>query len=452
MLKRNGVDIRMCNDYRLLNLLSKLSCYSLPLIDDLLVDFESAMWFKRLDMASGFWAVRMTERVKLLCVRLPVRVINNCLWGFVRLPPEDEAKVDPEVLKFLNLKSQESLDMKGKREELRDSVENLEVPPLELTVFRCNIPAPSQMGPVLGRSSYPDDIAHGASTWYQLCEDLGALLYRLRYWNTSVSLPKSEFGKSTIPFLSHEVSSDGLPIVAAVLYELDEERVRAGRNVEAAKKSFEILKRTIVSTLLLRHPDRTKPFVTIPHANTWSACAVLGQEHDGLVHPVRFTGRVLKKSKLSYHITEKEVLAILRTLGSVQTPDLLYRIPGDSVYPVFRIEVVARVLRRGWATSKMGFRIKWTLEIHRIRKDVGGLAAILGSGITPREHSAEVAETLIPAEGRLQGMPPGSLEILDADYQGYILSVDGTAKVSTRQGSCECIQWKLPGWQVVKAE
>ncbi|OWZ13242.1 reverse transcriptase [Phytophthora megakarya] len=141
------------------------------------------------------------------------------------------------------------------------------------------------MGPVWGRSSYIDDIAHGASTWDQLCEDLDALLYRLRYWNISVSLPKSEFGKLTIAFLSHEVSADGiralprivkgiedlpfpstykgvqsflgslnyynnfiedLPVVAAVLYELDEERVRAGRNLEAAKESFEILKRKIV--------------------------------------------------------------------------------------------------------------------------------------------------------------------------------------------------------------
>ncbi|OWY99602.1 hypothetical protein PHMEG_00029370 [Phytophthora megakarya] len=49
-------------------------------------------------------------------------------------------------------------------------------------------------------------------------------------------------------------------------------------------------------------------------------------------------------------------------------------------------------------------------------------------------------------------MPPVSLEMLEADYQGYVLSFDGAAKVSTRRGSCGCILWKLPGWQVVKAE
>ncbi|OWZ08321.1 reverse transcriptase [Phytophthora megakarya] len=124
---------------------------------------------------------------------------------------------------------------------------------------------PSHIGPVLGRSSYIDDIAHGAKTWDQLCEDLDTLLYRLRYWNISVSLPKSEFGKRSIPYLSHEINAEGIraipkvakgvmdlpfpkshkgvlsflgslyyyhkfiedfPVVAAVLYELSEDQIR----------------------------------------------------------------------------------------------------------------------------------------------------------------------------------------------------------------------------------
>ncbi|GMF20871.1 unnamed protein product [Phytophthora fragariaefolia] len=30
-------------------------------------------------------------------------VVDNCLWGFVRLSPEEEAEVDPEVLRFFKL-------------------------------------------------------------------------------------------------------------------------------------------------------------------------------------------------------------------------------------------------------------------------------------------------------------------------------------------------------------
>lgn len=54
------------------------------------------------------------------------------------------------------------------------------------------------MNPVLRRSSYVDDIAYGAASWSELCDTLDRLLYRLRYWRISVSLPMSVFGTKTI--------------------------------------------------------------------------------------------------------------------------------------------------------------------------------------------------------------------------------------------------------------
>jgi hypothetical protein len=186
---------------------------------------------------------------------------------------------------------------------------------------------------------------------------LNALLFRLRYWNISVSLPKSEFGKLSIPYLSHEISAEGIravpktakgvrelpfpstlkgvqsflgslnyyhkfmedfPVVAAVLYELTDEQIKSERDLSRAKESFEILKRKFVSTPLLRHPDRSHPFVIIPHANRWAECAVLGQEYDGVIHPVRFTSRVLNESEIRYHIAEKEALAVMRVLDVFQ--------------------------------------------------------------------------------------------------------------------------------------
>jgi len=134
-------------------------------------------------------------------------VINNCLWGFVRLPPDEETEVDQDVLDFLRL---DSAVQPYQEAEVGDS--ESQVPALSdcMTVFQRNIPTPSHMGPVLGRSSYIDDIAHGAETWDQLCEDLNALLFRLRYWNISVSLPKSKFGKRVIPYLSHEIRAEGI--------------------------------------------------------------------------------------------------------------------------------------------------------------------------------------------------------------------------------------------------
>ncbi|POM79163.1 LOW QUALITY PROTEIN: Reverse transcriptase [Phytophthora palmivora] len=487
VLKKNGVDIRMCIDYRVVNSFIRLSNYPLPLIDDLLTGFEGDMWFMSLDMASGFWAVRMAERAKLISafwVRMPFglknaplvyqHMINNCLWGFVRLPPEEEVLVDQDVLDYLKLEPQ--------RPERSEVDRHQTALTEQMTVFRRNIPAPSQMGPVLGRSSYIDDIAHGAKTWDELCEDLDGLLHRLRYRSISVSLPKSEFGKRTIPYLSHEIGAEGIraipkivtgiqyfpfpstlkgvqsflgslnyyhkfiedfPVVAAVLYELSDEQ-----RLVPSQGGVRYPEQKIVSTPLLRHPDRTKPFVIIPHANHL-CCAVLGQEHDGIIQPVRFTGRVLNDAELRYHIAEKEVLAVIRVLHVFKT-----LIEGCPLVVYTRHSVLKWVIKSKTADGHLfpwGVALsQYDLEIRKVQRDEDRLAAILGAGITPREHLGKIAESLIPAKGRVKAPPVISIEMLEADYSGVVLSFDGAAKTS-RIGSCGCVLWQLPEWKVLDA-
>ncbi|GMF33953.1 unnamed protein product [Phytophthora fragariaefolia] len=301
-----------------------------------------------------------------------------------------------------------------------------------------------------------------------------------------LSLPKSEFGKLSILYLSHEISAEGIravpkiakgiqdlpflktlkgvqsflgslnyyhkliedfPVVAAVLYELSDDQVRSERDLTRAKVAFEILKKKIVSTPLLHHPDRSKPFVTIPHANRWAACAVLGQEH---VQPVRFTGRVLNDAELRYHVAEKEMIAGLRVLQVFRT---LLEVCSLEVYT--RHSVFKWILQSKTADGRCvpwGVILSnWDITVRKVQRDEDGLAAIMGAGITPREHLDEVAESLIPDKGRVWKPPVLSVEMLDDTYQGIVLGFDGAAKTSTRRGSCGCILWQLPGWKVLEA-
>ncbi|OWZ22188.1 hypothetical protein PHMEG_0003155 [Phytophthora megakarya] len=217
----------------------------------------------------------------------------------MRLPPEEEAEADQEVLDYLKFDPHDD-GPPGRDTPGCIGCEEVHTPRLlrtladQMTVVKRNISATTQMSPVLGRSSYIDDIAHGAPTWDALCADLDALLYRLRYWNISVSLPKSKFEKLSIPYLSHCISADRIratpktamgvqhlplpttmkglnyhhkliedySVIAASLYELSDDQGEI-----CSGQAFEILKHKIVSTPVLRHPDRTEPFVIIPHAN-----------------------------------------------------------------------------------------------------------------------------------------------------------------------------------------
>ncbi|OWY91263.1 reverse transcriptase, partial [Phytophthora megakarya] len=279
-----------------------------------------------------------------------------------------------------------------------------------MTVFQRNIPMPSHIGP-----------------------------------NISVSLPKSDFGKRSISYLSHEISAEGIraipkvakggmdlsfpkshkgvlsflgslnyyhkfiedfPVVAAVLYERSEDQIRQERDLSRAHESFELLKRKIVATPLLRHPDIQKSFVIIPHANRWAACAVVGQEYDGKIHPVRYTGRVLNDAELRYHIVEKGVIAILRTLQVFRTI-----LEGRRLIIYTRYSVLKWVLQSKsadcvpWGVT----RSHWDIETRKVQKDEDGLAAIMGAGITPRE---DLDEALIPLKVhesfRVSTMPQNS--------------------------------------------
>ncbi|GMF31633.1 unnamed protein product [Phytophthora fragariaefolia] len=105
VLKKNGLDIRLCIDYKLVNAVTMIMEYAMPLVDDLLTDLEVYLWFCSLDAASGFWAIMMTMRARkisaFVCplghfewLRMPFglknapmiyqRMIDNALWGFVQ--------------------------------------------------------------------------------------------------------------------------------------------------------------------------------------------------------------------------------------------------------------------------------------------------------------------------------------------------------------------------------
>ncbi|GMF41525.1 unnamed protein product [Phytophthora fragariaefolia] len=127
-----------------------------------------------------------------------------------------------------------------------------------------------------------------------------------------------------------------------------------------------------------KHPDRSKPFVIIPHANQWAACAVLGHVHDGVIQPVRFKWRVLNDAELRYHIAEKEALAVIRVLQVFKTLvegcPLIVEIQYSVLKWMIKSKAVdGRTLPWGVAQSH------YDLDIRKVQRDEDGLTAILGA-------------------------------------------------------------------------
>ena len=195
--KANGIDIRLCIDYRLVNSLTKLMIYNMPYLDDLLRNFEKYMWFFSLDAASGFWVIPLTQRAiqisAFICflghfewLRMPQglknapqiyqRMMDNALWGYYKInssTPNDG-----------------SFDVFENGECLSGNTETI------------------------GQRSFIDDIGFGAETWNDGIKKLEKLLTRLEQCNITLSFGKCEFGKRIVKYLSHKVGRDGIEMKA----------------------------------------------------------------------------------------------------------------------------------------------------------------------------------------------------------------------------------------------
>ena len=62
MVKKKDGMHRFCIDYRQLNAVTKADTYPLPRIDDLLDQLGQCHYFTALDLASGYWQIRMSPR------------------------------------------------------------------------------------------------------------------------------------------------------------------------------------------------------------------------------------------------------------------------------------------------------------------------------------------------------------------------------------------------------
>ena len=64
MVRAHSVNTRFCLDYRCLNARPKKDAFPLPRIDDSLNSLSGQAWFSTLDIASGYWQVRLSENAK----------------------------------------------------------------------------------------------------------------------------------------------------------------------------------------------------------------------------------------------------------------------------------------------------------------------------------------------------------------------------------------------------
>src|SRR3984957_16312710 len=306
VVRKKNSKFRFCVNYKPLNDITKKDTYPLPRIDEILDSLHQAQWFTTLDLASGYWQIRVKA--------------------------EDQEKT-AFTTKF--------------------GIFEFKVMPFGL----CNAPATFQrtMDQILQGIKeefvlvYLDNVIIYSKTFKEHLQHLTKVLDRIRNANLSLKAEKCNFIATELQFLGHVVGKDGVkpdPEKVEKMMNYPEPRnIRELHGVlglfsyyrrfikdftqladslykllkkdtpyewtDSQQQAFENLREKLTKAPIVQYPDFTKPFLLHTDASGTGVGAVLAQTEGTQEHVIAYASRTLNPAEKNYTITELECLAIV---------------------------------------------------------------------------------------------------------------------------------------------
>jgi hypothetical protein len=313
LAKKKGGALRLCVDFRKLNDVTKKCKYPLPNVDDCVETLAGKRYFSKLDMASGFWQLPLTERAR----ELTAFRTEDGHYQFTRMP----FGLTNAPASFQRLVNILFAGLKG----------------LNLQLFI-------------------DDLCLATSTWREHLVLLAKIFQLLIKANLKLNINKCSFGTSKVVFLGHEIAQDGI--------RQDPEKLAAIRDLKApsnlrelrgvlglmnyyrrfvpgyallAEPLTRLLRKgvefnwtpqqdqafaKIIEELLkngtLSHFDHEKPTALKTDACKLGIAAILLQQVDEDWRIVCCCSRTLTPAELNYGVTELEALAVVYAVDKLR--------------------------------------------------------------------------------------------------------------------------------------
>jgi hypothetical protein len=306
LVKKKDGSIRFCIDYRKLNAITKTSSYPIPLISELLDSLNGAQFFSSMDLASGYWQIRMhpdsVEKTAFVS-KWGSFVFNVMPFGLVGAPATFQSLMD-RIFGDLQWK-------------------NLCV--------------------------YFDDIFVFSKTFKEHIVQLREVFTRLRRYHLQAKLSKCQFLRKELIFLGYQVTRGGISPDPTRVKHVQEwgtpkraKDVRSfvglcsyyrrfvphfasiaeplhrlmGKNAEfkwssEADQAFKTLKEKLTSAPVLSAPDWSQPFILHTDASKFGLGAVLAQTIDGEEKVIAYASKSLNKAQQNYTTSDRECLAII---------------------------------------------------------------------------------------------------------------------------------------------
>jgi len=303
---------RICGDYRGLNDVTKADAEPLPLLQAVFDQLRGMRVFSKLDLLKGFNQIPVERKSReLMAVSTPLGLYQ------------------PTVMPF-GVKNAPGAFQREMRRVLKDRLNR-------------------------GVYVFVDDILLYSRTEEEQLDLIDWVLSRLEDTGYLAHVGKCEFMRSTVNFLGHVVSREGVSMqqhkvrdvkewptpqsatdvrrflglanfyrrfvrdfagIARPLTDLTRTEVRKQWQWgDREQMAFDTLKRRMTEAPVLAHPDPLKQWSVQTDASGFAIGAVLSQrQDDGTARPVAYWSTKLKPAETRYSATERELMAIVKAV------------------------------------------------------------------------------------------------------------------------------------------
>jgi len=306
LVKKKDGSTRFCIDYRQLNEVTRKNAYPLPRIDTCLEALKGNSWFCTLDLASGYWQIKMSDEDRCktaFASHMGLYEFNRMPFGLTNAPATFQCLMERVLQGYIGNK--------------------------------CLL--------------YLDDVIVFGKTFEEVYDNLKAVLARFAKYNLKLKAKKCELFKRKVAFLGHVVSEEGIqcdPKKIEKIKDLDAPTNRSGvrailglgnyyrrfikdyGNIVAplqrlTRKEVEFewgdeeqaaldkLKEAFCSAPILAYPDHEAGnFIIDTDASNYAIGGVISQVQNGEERVIAYGSKCLSGSQLRWCTTRRELWAI----------------------------------------------------------------------------------------------------------------------------------------------